>query len=344
MKDESVAEIARRLARDAEAVCRHYLSKGRREGRYWLVGNVENSPGRSLYVRLVGPDSGKGAAGKWTDAATGEHGDLLDLITAREHLTTAAAIAEARRFLQVPRGQRHSDGLSSAAVRSPRGGSPEAARRLFRMGQPISGTLAERYLRHRGIVNLGDLTSLRFHPSCFYRDATNHRREWPALLAAITDNAGQITGVHRTWLSRDGRDKAPLATPRRAMGALLGNGARFGTSGEVMAAGEGIETMLSLKCALPRLPTIAALSANHLAALILPGSLRRLYIAVDEGSAGNSAAGRLRARSEFRGVEVFLLRPGIDDFNTDLTRLGAAAFLQAILPQLAEADRARFVQ
>ncbi len=74
------ADLARRLARNAEAVCRHYLSNGHREGRYWLVGDVSNTRGRSLFVRLSGPDHGKGAAGKWTDAATGEHGDLLDLI------------------------------------------------------------------------------------------------------------------------------------------------------------------------------------------------------------------------------------------------------------------------
>jgi hypothetical protein len=61
------AELAHRLARDAEAVCRHYLSNGRREGRYWLVGDVRNTPGRSLFVRLKGPEFGKGAAGKWTD-------------------------------------------------------------------------------------------------------------------------------------------------------------------------------------------------------------------------------------------------------------------------------------
>jgi hypothetical protein len=61
------ADLAHRLARDAEAVCRHYLSNGRREGRYWLVGDVRNTPGRSLFVRLHGPDSGKGAAGKWTE-------------------------------------------------------------------------------------------------------------------------------------------------------------------------------------------------------------------------------------------------------------------------------------
>src|SRR3984957_3489589 len=66
------------LAREPEAVFRHYLSNGKREGRYWLVGDVHNSPGRSMFVRLQ--DSPKGPAGKWTDAATGEHGDLLDVI------------------------------------------------------------------------------------------------------------------------------------------------------------------------------------------------------------------------------------------------------------------------
>lgn len=76
------ADLARRLARHAEAVCRYYLPNGRRCGHYWLVGDVHNTRGRSLYVRLTGPDYGPGAAGKWSDAATGEHGDLLDLIAA----------------------------------------------------------------------------------------------------------------------------------------------------------------------------------------------------------------------------------------------------------------------
>ena len=61
------ADLAHRLARNAEAVCRHYLSNGHREGRYWLVGDVANTPGRSLFVPLHGPDSGKGAPGKWTE-------------------------------------------------------------------------------------------------------------------------------------------------------------------------------------------------------------------------------------------------------------------------------------
>jgi hypothetical protein len=79
MKEDASA-LAHRLAQSAEAVCRHYLSNGRRQGGYWVVGDARNSPGRSMFVRLHGPEYGKGAAGKWTDASTGEHGDLLDVI------------------------------------------------------------------------------------------------------------------------------------------------------------------------------------------------------------------------------------------------------------------------
>ena len=47
-------ELAQRLAGCAEAVCRYYLPNGRRQGRYWLVGDVQGSKGQSLYVRLAG--------------------------------------------------------------------------------------------------------------------------------------------------------------------------------------------------------------------------------------------------------------------------------------------------
>ena len=83
------SELARRLSRNAEAFCRRYLSAGHKEGRYCLVGDVLGAPGRSLYVRLTGPESGKGAAGKWTDSATAEHGDLLDLIGLVSGLSSA---------------------------------------------------------------------------------------------------------------------------------------------------------------------------------------------------------------------------------------------------------------
>ncbi len=60
-------EVSRGLAERVEAVCKHYLSNGRRSGNYWIVGDVNNHAGRSLFVRLKGPLSGRGARGKWID-------------------------------------------------------------------------------------------------------------------------------------------------------------------------------------------------------------------------------------------------------------------------------------
>ena len=112
-------------------------------------------------------------------------------------------------------------------------GSPESARRLFAMSQPISGTVVEAYLRNRGITALHGTGSLRFHPRCYYRpDAWSPTETWPAMIAAVTDLDGKITGAHRTWLDPSGDDKAPIDTPRRAMGHLLGHAVRFGVAGE----------------------------------------------------------------------------------------------------------------
>jgi hypothetical protein len=337
---KSVADLARQLAHDAEAVCRHYLSNGRRQGRYWIVGDLANNPGRSLYVRLHGPDQGKGAAGHWTDTATGEHGDLLDLIAGARRLgTTREAVDEARRFLSLPRPE---PPKCPAPVPS---GSPEAARRLFAMGRPIRGTLAETYLQHRGITYLQKAPALRFHPRCFYRANDGVPRETrPALLAAVTDFNGTITGVHRTWIAPDGAGKAPIATPRRAMGRLLGNGVRFGTAHDVVVAGEGIETVLSLRCALPRLPLVAALSANHLAALVLPSNLRRLYVARDNDHAGCLAAEALTAYAQANEIEAVTLTPVTDDFNADLRLFGYDGLIQSLRTQFAPEDVARFLR
>ncbi len=337
---ETASELARRLARNAEAVCRHYLSNGRRHGRYWLVGDVTNTPGHSLYVRLSGPDFGKGAAGKWTDAATGQHGDLLDLIAANRRLTAPRAVFdEARSFLSVPQ----------ASLKRPmpvKPGSPEAARRLFAMSCPLAGTVAEAYLRGRGITTVNDLTALRFHPRCYYRDddcgGTRAPDPRPALVAAVTGLDGAVTGVQRTWLNPDGNGKANVAAPRRAMGHLLGNAVRFGAVLDIMAAGEGIETMLSLRMIMPALPVVAALSANHLTALVLPSTLRRLYIARDNDPAGRRATETLSDRAQADGIETLTLTPTLDDLNDDLQQLGTHALAAAVRVQLAPEDVTRF--
>ena len=341
------SELAHRLAREAEAVCRHYLSNGRRAGRYWLVGDVYNTPGRSMFVRLQ--SSPKGPAGKWTDAATSEHGDLLDIIRESLGLGDFRDVAdEARRFLKLPRPE--PDVALKGARPAALARSQEAARRLFAISGPIEGTIVETYLHRRGIANVHHGGSLRFHPRCYYRPDGDYPTEtWPAMIACVTDLDGRITGVHRTWLDPDGFDrirlgKAPIDTPRRAMGDLLGNAVRFGLpDDDVLVAGEGIETMLSLRCIVPTLPMAAALSANHLGAMLLSPSLRRLYIARDADAAGNAVQATLAHRGGTAGIETIALSPRLGDFNEDLHVFGPDALRAALRIQLAPEDVDRFL-
>ncbi|MHB2266277.1 DUF7146 domain-containing protein [Aliihoeflea sp. 2WW] len=336
------SELARRLGLHAKAACRHYLSNGHRQGNYWLVGDARNAPGRSMFVRLRA--SPKGPPGHWTDAATGEHGDMLDIVREALGLVDFKDVAdEARRFLNQP----HPEPEDAARDRKPGAlpsGSPEAARRLFGISRPIRGTLAQTYLRGRGITDISGLSSLRFHPRCYYRpDEHSPRRALPALIAAVTDLDDRLTGAHRTWLAPGGSGKAEVDTPRRAMGDLLGHGIRFGAADDVLAAGEGIETVLSPRMVLPGMPMLAATSAAHLAAILFPATLRRLYVLRDRDPAGDGTRDRLVERAASAGIEVLVLSPRLEDFNEDLRHHGPEALLELIRPQLAPQDACRFM-
>lgn len=342
----TVSELASRLAENAEAVCRHYLSSGRRAGAYWQAGDVRNTPGRSLYVRLHGPSTGKGAAGKWTDAASGEHGDLLGLIRAAQGFPdTVDVLDEARRFLGLVRPRIE---VSSTASSSPTtSGSPGAARRLWTISKPIAGTLAETYLRARGVSLGRDGTEpLRFHSRCFYRaepgSPDSARDAWPALVALVTAWDGERTGLQRIWLDPAGQTKAAVSTPRRAMEHLLGNAVRFGAARDVMLVGEGIETVLALRSALPTMPMAAALSTGHLAAFLPPSGLRRLYIARDHDEAGLRATDVLASRMQAAGIEAIVLTTTLGDFNDDLRQLRPGIFARTVRDQLAPEDVPRF--
>jgi hypothetical protein len=213
------------------------------------------------------------------------------------------------------------------------------------MSQPIAGTVVETYLRGRGITELHGIGSLRFHPRCYYRPEADAPTEtWPAMIAAVTDLQGCVTGAHRTWLDTSGRDKAPVETPRRAMGYLLGHAVRFGPAGDVMAAGEGIETMLSLRCVVPSMAMVAALSAAHLAAILFPATLRRLYIVRDNDRAGDRAVAGLFDRAQSAGIEGIVLSPQYGDFNEDLRNFDINALRAALQIQLAPEDVVRFLR
>ena len=310
--------LAQALAERAEAVCRHYLSGGRKEGRYWTAGNVAGAKGRSLYVRLAPP----GAVGYWRDAATGEHGDLLELLRLqRRDAGTGPAMAEARRFLELATAR------SAAAPRACErlGDRAEAARRLWRLCRPVEGTPAEAYLRARGIV-VGREPALAFHPTLYYRDAAGAFSTFPALIARATRADGAFAGLQRTYLDPAQPAKAPVSDARKAMGRIFGAAVWLGAGdAPTLAVAEGIESALSLLTAQPALRAAAALSAAGLGAFTPPAGVARVLIARDNDPAGRDAAERLLARCRARGLAAAVLVPERGDFNDDLIACGAQA-------------------
>ena len=175
------------------------------------------------------------------------------------------------------------------------------------MSAPVSIEMPERALRsqpnHRILMMEESHLELPI-------DTCSSPRRLPALVAGITDNSGKIMGIHRTFLDPKRNAKASVTSPRRSLGAILGNGVRFGVIDDFAIIGEGTETVLSLKSALPHLSMVAALSAAHLAAWRPPSNLRRLVIAADNDPPGKRAATKLGERARANGIEATTILSG----------------------------------
>ena len=93
------------------------------------------------------------------------------------------------------------------------------------------------------------------------------------------------------------------------MGNLLGHAVRFGIAHDVLAVGEGIETMLSLRLAAGHGDGCRAVGQPPCRASARR-TLRRLYIANDADAAGDRALAALTERAAEAGVKRGLRRRG----------------------------------
>jgi phage/plasmid primase-like uncharacterized protein len=193
------------------------------------------------------------------------------------------------------------------------------AQRIWNEGRPIQHTPATIYLRTRAIAEeKWSCDGLRFHPRMTSLDDRTRR---PALLAALTNAAGEVQGVQATLLTQHGTAKAPVPTPRRVIGKLIGGAVRLAEPMDELAVGEGVETMLSASAALG-LPAWAALTAGNLALFDPPIRVKRLVVAVDNDAAGQAALEKLRLRLSTRlRVDAAAPPDGADDWN-DFARAG----------------------
>jgi hypothetical protein len=195
------------------------------------------------------------------------------------------------------------------------------AARLWAEARELPGTLGERHVRSRSVAR-GLSPALRFHadvPSAVYLDRGVRR---PALLAAIQDPAGALTGVEVTYLAPTG-DAARLAVPRKTVGVRpSGAAVRLDAPGPRLLVGEGVFTCLSASEALG-LPAWALLAVGNLRAWTPPPEVERVLIAADRGAPGEMGAAALARRLRFLGVQAEVRPPpqGFADWN-DAARAG----------------------
>lgn len=145
---------------------------------------------------------------------------------------------------------------------------------------------------------------------------------FPAILAAMRDANGKLVAVHRTWLSKDRKDKAPVSKAKKLSETpgVVGAAIRlFNAKGsDVLGLTEGIETALSAKQLakgrywpeLGDIPVWACFAERNIRSFQIPDELRPtlrkivVFADNDENGKGLEAATEFKERMEKEHPEI----------------------------------------
>lgn len=254
----TIQEIAEALKARTLEVAERYAPGGRVDkGKYWTLNpwRTDRAVG-SFYVNLTGA-----YAGRYHDHASGEDGDMLDLIRYALGCDARTALTEARQFLgmdaetseQKALRLRKQDEAKARRARAAQDAEVLTKKKrgrayaMFLQGQKeLEGTPVAAYLANRaiGLDVLGRAPgSLRYLPKCNYFHTDPETGEFiettfPAMIAAIygpaheDGRAPEFWGVHRTYLAQDDAGswgKAPVPSPKKVFGSMQGGYIRLWT-------------------------------------------------------------------------------------------------------------------
>jgi hypothetical protein len=131
-----------------------------------------------------------------------------------------------------------------------------------------------------------------------------------------------LSAIQYTWLEWDGSDR-DRAEGRKTVGVLKGGGVWIGTPkpDEWCVVGEGLETVLSAMILLKVQCGVACLGTNF-KDLVLPSSVRRILIAVDNDERGRDTSTFAAKEWRKQGLNVRTAMPNKEgnDFNDVLCR------------------------
>ncbi|WP_267381773.1 MULTISPECIES: CHC2 zinc finger domain-containing protein [unclassified Sphingomonas] len=217
------------------------------------------------------------------------------------------------------------------APAKPKADMRAAAQRIVDASVPIEGTPAAAYLRWRGITM--DLPhTLRFARLAPPQIEGNGLRAangpglLPALIAIVTDPAGELVGLQRTYLTEDGRKAAttPTDTDRKpkvkySLGNVVGGAIQIGAPAASMLVTEGLEDGLTLAQALGRSVWVAA-GTSMMPQMTFAPVTRAVVIGADGDEAGVAAAVKAATAFSASGLATRIMSPtaGFKDFNAEL--------------------------
>jgi len=240
----------------------------------------------------------------------GAHGDVLDFIQ-RLHgvgLRDAAAMLSGGALPTVE---------VAPVLHKQEGDRLNEVRAIWRSGEPAGGTLAETYLRWRGL-ELPIPESIRFARLKYGRRG----REYPCLVACIAGPENRLCGLQRTYLADDGRGKAEVPKPKLSLGRVAGGSIRLAPAAEELIVCEGLEDGLTLQQELGRAVWVSAGTAM-LPSMQFPPMVRSVAIGGDGDEPGRLAA--RKAAKAFSGrslsVRAFFPTAPHKDFNDELRRV-----------------------
>lgn len=279
--------------------------------------------------------------GLWRDRASDEGGDLFDLIRHARGGDFARAVEWVRSYLAMPAAERSRARPQPSRDAQQQEASEEEASRIRRAqgfakaGEPIAGTVAERYLMETRRIPW---------PPSGWPDAVRYHRGRNALMVVATNDAGEVRAVQLVHLTPDAvkRGEEPGRPTKQTFGVLDGAVVRlpgFGTlkatTQPALQLAEGPETALSVWASTGRQTWIALGSV----AKIQPPALTRLVVCADDDPRDAPAAkgvNKAVARWRSEGRDVALATPWSrrrfdkSDFNDLVRKDGPAAVVARI--------------
>jgi len=245
----------------------------------------------------------------------GAHGNQLDWLMLVEGMDRRTALNTLETWDGPRQIQAPDDGEAKRAF----------ALQLWEQAQPITGTLAARYLSDIRKIDLAALPAsideaLRFHPRCPFGPGAHH----PCLLALMRNpTTDVVTGIQRIGLTSDARK-----IDRRMLGRR--GAVKLWPAESQLVIGEGLETVLAAATRVPYQdaplqPAWAALSSDALGQFPVLPKVERLIVLVDHDPAGKTAASYCTGRWERAKRSVIQLTPDQPGFRLQRPHSGGVS-------------------